>query len=585
MKPRPNDQKAFYWLLHNYREQQLEDFKPELSHSMSDYHHLKPNSWKKRVSTCEFSQPRANGHGRSISRFTVFSTAAETEDGTIQSYDPYRGSRMLKSCGSQASHARITVHRDGEMLQTSQSTRKRSGSNATRRGRASSVRTHTGRPQSSRGSMSSLHSNRQGTPQMHGPSLRHRRGVDFSHIRKRSASAAPVQRGPRRSRANSIVTDGFAHQVPLRPRSPTPEMPQLPGGTYPRAKGGPVSKDASILFNEELRHFSNNIAKDCDDAFRSSLIEDDSFSGSVADVERKQRDSTPLSFTIDTPSEATAPTEFSNKSWSSRPLPPLPSENGFKSQQTSAVNSRPASRADDGDTLVDQINRLAFPLLLSNQPDRRVVSAPTYGQVSRRTGTLPCISENPGANTANVEKTRIVSAPPHTPSKKARRPMSGVEYLNQVETSIRVVTSPTALSPVKIPEPLNVRKKKLTKESLGQPLQNHQEQKENMVRSYEQYVQDALQTGLHSPVKKKKSWFKRPFKLDIDGETLVESKDDKQRSVSCETRRQSGSSSATATSSKKRNFSFPFWKSNRTRDSKMIIEGKSGYYSVYFGEF
>ncbi|KAL7951911.1 hypothetical protein V8C42DRAFT_356946 [Trichoderma barbatum] len=569
----PNDQKAFYWLLYNYREQQLEDFKPELSHSMSDYHHLKPNSWKKRISTCEFSQPRANGHGRSISRFTVISTTAETEDGTVQSYDPYRGSRMLKACGSQASHARITVHRDGEMLQASQSTRKRSGSNSTRRGRASSMRAHTGRSQSSRGSMSSLHSNRQGTPQLYGPGLRHKRGVDFSHIRKRSASAAQVQQGPRCSRTDSMITmDGISHhQAPVRPRSPTPDMPQLPDGTYPRAKGGgPVFKDASILFNEELRHFSNNIAKDCDDAFRSSLIEEDSFSGSVAEVERRQRDSTPLSFTIDTPSEATAPTEFSNKSWSSRPLPPLPSENGFQSQQTTAANSRPASRADDGDNLLDEINRLAFPLLLSNQPDRRIVSAPAYGQVSRRTGTLPCISENPVVSTAHVEKSRIVSAPPHTPPKKASRPMSGVEYLNHVETSIRVVDSPTLLSPVKIPEPLNVRKK-LTKEDLGQPLQRQREQKENMVRSHEQYMQETIQSGFSSPVKKKKSWFKRSLKPDVDSETLVESKDDKQRTVSCETR-QSGSSSATATSTKKRNFSFPFWKSNRNRDSKMIIE-------------
>ncbi|KAL6896985.1 hypothetical protein GGI43DRAFT_101993 [Trichoderma evansii] len=562
----PNDQKAFYWLLHNYREQQLEDFKPELSHSMSDYHHLKPNSWKKRVSTCEFYQPRANGHGRSISRFTVISTTAETENGTVQSYDPYRGSRMLKACGSQASHTRITVHRDGEMTQTSQSTRKRSGSNATRRPRASSVRTFAGRPQSSRGSVSSLHSNRQGTPQMHGPGLRHKRGVDFSHVRKRSASAAQIQLGPHRSQANSMVSGGNSRRVPSRPRSPTPEMPQLPNGTYPKAKVEPAYKDASFLFNEELRHFSNNIAKDCDDAFRSSLIEDDSISGSLTDMEKRQRDSTPFSFTIDTPSEATAPTEYSCMSWSSRPLPPLPLEPGPKATN---ANSRPASRAGDRNIMVDQANLLALPVLLPNQSDRRVVSAP-YGQVSRRTGTLPCINENPGGgNTANVEKTRIVSAPPHSPSKKANRPISGVEYLNQVENSIRVVTSPTAQSPVKIPEPLNVRKK-VTKEDLGRPLYRHLEQLEGMIGNYEQYEEDTSQSGIHNPAKKKKSWFKRSFKLDSE-ETLVESKGERQRTVSCETR-QSGSSSATAASSKKRNFSFPFWKSNRNRDSKMMIE-------------
>ncbi|PTB43990.1 hypothetical protein M441DRAFT_44106 [Trichoderma asperellum CBS 433.97] len=564
----PNDQKAFYWLLHNYREKQLEDFKPELSHSMSDYHHLKPNSWKKRVSTCEFYQPRANGHGRSISRFTVISTTAETENGTVQSYDPYRSSRMLKACGSQASHARITVHRDGEMTQTSQSTRKRSGSNATRRPRASSVRTVVGRPQSSRGSVSSLHSNRQGTPQRHGPGLRHKRGVDFSHVRKRSASAAHIQRGPNRSQANSMVSEGVSQQVPSRPRSPTPEMPQLPNGTYPKAKGEPTYKDASFLFNEELRHFSNNIAKDCDDAFRSSLIEDDSISGSLTDMEKRQRDSTPFSFTIDTPSEATAPTEFSCMSWSSRPLPPLPLEPGPKATN---VNSRPASRAGDRDNMVDQVNLLALPLLLPNQSDRRVVSAP-YAQVSRRTGTLPCINENPGGgNSANVEKTRIVSAPPHSPSKKANRPISGVEYLNQVENSIRVVTSPTAQGPVEIPEPLNVRKKS-TMQNLGGPLYHYAQQPESAVESYGQQKEDTSQPDLHSPVKKKKSWFKRSFKLDSE-ETLVEPKDERQRTVSCETR-QSGSSCATAASSKKRNFSFPFWKSNRNRDSKMMIEDR-----------
>lgn len=532
---------------------------------MSDYHHLKPNAWKKRVSTCEFYQPRANGHGRSISRFTVISTTAETENGTVQSYDPYRGSRMLKACGSQASHARITVHRDGEMTQTSQSTRIRSGSNAARRPRASSVRTFAGRPQSSRGSVSSLHSNRQGTPQMHGPGLRHKRGVDFSHVRKRSASAAHIQRGPHRSGANSMASEGISRRVPPRPRSPTPEMPQLPNGTYPKAKGEPAYKDPSLLFNEELRHFSNNIAKDCDDAFRSSLIEDDSISGSLADTDKRQRDSTPFSFTIYTPSEATAPTDFSCMSWSSRPLPPLPLEPGLKAANG---NSRPASRAGDRNVMLDHANLLALPVLLPNQSDRRVVSAP-FGQGSRRTGTLPCINENPGGgNSANGEKTRIVSAPPHSPSKKANRPISGVEYLNQVENSIRVVTSPTAQSPVKIPEPLNVRKQ-IIKEPLARTLL---EQPERVIGNYGQYDDDIPQPDIYSPVKKKKSWFKRSFKLDSE-ETLVESKDEKQRTVSCETR-QSGSSSATAASSKKRNFSFPFWKSNRNRDSKTIIEGK-----------
>jgi hypothetical protein len=222
--------------------------------------------------------------------------------------------------------------------------------------------------------------------------------------------------------------------------------------------------------------------------------------------------------------------------------------------------------------MADQVNLLALPLLLPSQSDRRVVSAP-YGQASRRTGTLPCINENPGGNyTATVEKTRIVSAPPHSPSKKTNRPISGVEYLNQVENSIRVVTSPTAQSPVKVPEPLNVRKK-ITNQNFGGSLNYHIEQLEGVLGNYGQHEEDTLQAATNSPVKKKKSWFKRSFKIDSE-ETLVEPKDERQRTVSCETR-QSGSSSATAASSKKRNFSFPFWKSNRNRDSKAMVEGKA----------
>ncbi|KAL9942255.1 hypothetical protein ACHAQF_008750 [Verticillium nonalfalfae] len=76
-----NDQKLFYWLLQQYRQKQLENFLPEVSQSPSDYHHLHQPAWKKRVSTCEFTQPRAHGHGRSISKFTVISNVPDTDVG------------------------------------------------------------------------------------------------------------------------------------------------------------------------------------------------------------------------------------------------------------------------------------------------------------------------------------------------------------------------------------------------------------------------------------------------------------------------------------------------------------------------
>ncbi|KAK5994970.1 putative serine/threonine-protein kinase HSL1 [Cladobotryum mycophilum] len=533
--PEPNDQKAFYWLLHNYREKQLEDFKPELSHSMSDYHHLKPAIWKKRVSTCQFAQPRGNGHGRSVSRFTVISNTAETEAGTVNSYDPYRGSRILKTSNSKVSHARITVHRDNQPSvgnQTMQPRRHSSHINSTRT-------MTTRRSQLSRGSMTSLRNSRQGTPNVHGPILRHKRGVDFSHIRKRSSSAARMNCGSRRS-----VTTGSTTDQTEKPRSTTPEMPLLSDGTHPKARRSRMAEEMSLFFNEELRHFSDNIAKDCDEAFRSSLIEDDSVCGSVNDGDRRYRESTPFSFTIDTPSEATAPTEFSNKSWSSRPLPPLPFD-----EDGPMGHSRPSSMDEnDGSTSdypTDETSRLALPVLMPKHADRRVVSAPTYTQINKRPGTLPSIKENSGV----AEKSRIVSAPPHASSKRVNQENGGIEYLTKVEHSIRVVDSPGGQSPVKMPKPLNVRKK-TQKEDLGR----------------------VLHRQLAYNAEGKKSWFKLSFKAEgeVAAAAAKEPQDQKPRAASRQTHR--SNQEATASGSKKRHFSFPFWKSNRNRDSKMMIE-------------
>ena len=76
---RPNDHKVFYWLLQRYREKQLENFSPDIAHSVSDYHHLKPGSWRQRVSTRSFV---TGSDGQGVSRFTVYSNVAEEENET-----------------------------------------------------------------------------------------------------------------------------------------------------------------------------------------------------------------------------------------------------------------------------------------------------------------------------------------------------------------------------------------------------------------------------------------------------------------------------------------------------------------------
>ncbi|KAF4967404.1 hypothetical protein FSARC_5044 [Fusarium sarcochroum] len=583
----PNDQKAFYWLLHHYREQQLEDFKPEIAHSMSDYHHMKPGVWKKRVSTCEFAQPRGNGHGRSVSRFTVISNAAE-----LSSRDPLPEDRMLHSRDSQRCQSRASSHRHSYTQSgsyTGQPKRLRSGSGA-RRGRTTSTRNSTtGRIQSSRGSLSSMHSSRQGTP--HARSLRHKRGVDFTHVRRRSSST-------NRNRSDSVphyVTEqGSTYQLEMV-RSYTPEVPSLPSGMLPKPASrqesqvnaqrppGPAlqialeSRYASEIFKEELRHFSSNIAKDCDEAFKSSLIEEDSIAGSLTEPDRTQYESTPFSFTIEGPDDSAQDVLETNKSFSNRPLPPLPTP--MQSYNDSSLLPTPiGSRPTTGDSHLEELRaeqvKIAQPVVLTRHAERRVVSAPAYSQKHKRNAALPSINETG----ISSDKARIVSAPPHTPTKKGVDRIRGIEYLSQVENSIRVVHSPGDESPVKMPEPLNVRKK-IPEADQGDPLQvtQHHETDSTSQRSVEggaSATTPLLEPPSHDPQvamkKKKSSWFKRSSKVDSEpSRESVEWQDCNSYLTSSDGKR--SDSTSTEAPAKKKAFNFTFWKNNKQRDSIMSI--------------
>ncbi|KAF4449316.1 hypothetical protein F53441_7388 [Fusarium austroafricanum] len=588
----PNDQKAFYWLLHHYREQQLEDFKPELAHSTSDYHHMKPGTWKKRVSTCEFAQPSGNGHGRSISRFTVISNATEPERGSSQ--EPLQADRLLHSRDSYKGQPGVNLHHysyaeNGSY--TGQSNRLRSGSSA-RRGRGTSARNSTtGRLQSSRGSLSSMHSSRQGTP--HGRSIHHKRGVDFTHVRKRSTSSNRNRSG---SMPPYVTEQGSTYQIEMV-RSHTPEIPSLPSGVLPksaerqethvntkRSSGQALrialgSRYASEIFKEELRHFSSNIAKDCDEAFKSSLIEEDSIAGSLTEPDRTQYESTPFSFTIDAPDDSVPDVlEMPNKSFSNRPLPPLPPP--VPSYDDASLAPTPmGSRPSTGDSRLEEFHaeqvKVAQPVVFTKHAERRVVSAPAYTQKHKRNAALPSINE---AGAVASDKARIVSAPPHTPTKKGIDRIRGIEYLSQVENSIRVVHSPGDESPVKIPEPLNVRKKVPEADQQNATLfAQHQEPDSTSQRSVD--GAPAATTPLLDPCsndpqaiikKKKASWFKRSSKVESEpSRESIEWQDCNSYLTSSDGKR--SDSTSTDAPTKKKTFSFSFWKSNKQRDSIMSI--------------
>lgn len=547
---------------------------------MSDYHHLKPAIWKKRVSTCQFAQPRANRHGRSVSRFTVISNAADTETDTDKSYDPYRGSRMLQRCDSEVSHAKIVIHRDVQGTpNASQTARRRSGSNA-QRGRASSVRTSMTAMQSSRGSLASLRSNRQGISQVAAPSLRHKRGVDFTHIRKRSSSAGPAPKTASTYAEQQVdLGKGYSHLSQTACPS-TPEVLKLLSGTYPRTKRVPSTRiitwsGVSMIFNEELRHFSNNCAKDCDKAFRSPLIQDDFVGGSWTDGERKHRDSTPFSLALEGPTVTTPATDTSGASWQSRPLPKLPVQ-GASKRCIATVSYEPDygihssdERDDDGDLLVDEVPRLAVSVLLPRQGERRVASAPAYGQATRKLSTLPSINENAGIQPPiSNDGTRIVSAPPRESAAAGCERERCMAHLSRVENSIRVVHSPGAQSAVHPPKPLNIRKKTVM-ENFGRKLQCQLAYN----AEHDDDAAEPLPREANVPVKKKMSWFKRSSKTEAEPNEN-ESEPGSATSPAAPMPTPMVDVDLTCDGAKKRVFSFPFWKSNKQRDSKMAIRGE-----------
>ena len=229
------------------------------------------------------------------------------------------------------------------------------------------------------------------------------------------------------------------------------------------------------------------------------------------------------------------------------------------------LGSRPTSRDETGELPADQV-RLALPVLLPRHSDRRVVSAPTYGHSHRQPVALPSINETGGPS----DKSRIVSAPPHTP-KKANGKGPNMDYLSRVENSIRIVNSPSAPSPVKAPEPLNVRKK-INTDGTGR---SFPQRSSSATEGFEKVVQGSSIHDAQGAMKKKKSsWFKRSSKVESEGggET-AEWQDCSSMIASSDAKRTDSSSIGVA--AKKKSFTFPFWKNNKARDSGMSISRKS----------
>lgn len=591
----PNEQKIFYHLLVSHRDRLLENYDPDLVHSTSDYHHLRPPAWTTRVSTRQF-----NVQGRTPSRFTVISTVADTEaSGTVRSYDPYYASRDLAT--GQASHARIVVHR-ARNLEPGKARSVASGSVPSRMGTGSSslvrkrvnpsIRSRTvSYAPSQRSSMSSIRSSRQGTTSLL-VKPRHKRGVNFPTTRKGQPSGNQQGHGASIPASASIAGDPSTYDRDnTSPNSPRKKIKNEHESQYSLRHIGA----SATAIDEEMIHFSNSIARDCDDAFSSSLI------GSPSDtLNRARRSLTPFSVDFGTPPVQKTPEPACTRRagvnpWDSRPLPPTPPG---EITPTSQRIHNPEGLNSNGRAGPNTLLSVA-PLATSSAGQRRITSAPVYAQYARESRPLPSIFESPKVPDVHA---RIVSAPPMRTSAALPAPNenSNLDFLSaNAEHTIRVVQSPSAIKSTEssiIPRPLNVRKKSATAlADVSDARKASQESDARKKYSFHSRMPDLPEepttNGRSSsngssigPKKKLSTWFRRNSRVNSKGEMdetadpPVLNEDQPRETAAAAAKPQRFDSTSTgdppapvaAQPSKKK--SFMFWKNSKS-NNRMSIAG------------
>ncbi|QSZ36604.1 hypothetical protein DSL72_006484 [Monilinia vaccinii-corymbosi] len=472
LSERPNEQKLFYTLLLRYRDAQLENYEPELNYSNSDYHHIRPPALTKTYSTCHFPPHTGKGHRRQqASRFTVVSNRTE------HTYDPFNASRPqhLDSMRSD-DQVKVTVHapQNDEHDRNRQSSRI-SKSNSDR----SRLQKPASRVYASRSSLASSTRSRGSAPFR--ATVGHKRGVEFSRIRRQSLSSQNIMsaNSPLGSTRERVVgaDDGASLRLVIehststryiRSRKPQSASAKVTTNTVQKSGRG------SILWKDDVRQLSSSLAKDCDEAFnRSSVI------SSTASQNRSRFSGAPSVASRDTSLSVSATSrKLKRDSLDSRPLPPPPARSDSVKKELLEARKQAALRMNSGedspryiDRMVSHIDRLILPpppSPLQTYHDRRIVSAPADTKQRTVTRPLPAINEAYGEETSprKIESDRIASAPEPRTLKK------NTNYFNEKET-IRVVNASAAsFSPVRAPAPLTIRKKSSqggqTKTKLGQ---------------------------------------------------------------------------------------------------------------------
>jgi serine/threonine protein kinase len=507
-----NDLKTFYSLFIRHRINQLENYQPtEMDRRSSDYHHARPLHQIPRLSTRQFSQT-SKGHRRQVSRFTVISNAPTDSGMTERSYDPFRASRPQNLTFGEAGQANVVVHRDvaSRLRDERQSLRDPRGSvNSTR------IRAVPTRIYASRSSLASSVRSRSSNPSAR-TGLGHKRGVSFNHSRRAAKrifsdpAISPTKNSfPPASgqylEAQRTVSDSKESITYIRSKKSSIDTTQT-GALRPKAGG-------FLELQDDVRHLSSSLAKDCDEAFnRMSGV-----STVPSSVENKSaaRYSTPATTdyrnSVVGPGKSDiGPAKYTEK-YDTRPLPPRPPASPrFTNADLGTARKR-----------VEEIKA---------NTEKRATSAPIPGLKSAVNKPLPSNKDTQGSEPS--KKPRVGSAPDRYGGPTTDSTREAFRPYDTGKVTARIVPPSSPVGAKQIPPPLDILRAsqhsyRANENSVPQPALIDLPLRSPAV-TYESYRPDSGYADEHPQTvadpqtlkKKKSSWFKRSSKTEDDAAAL-----------------------------------------------------------------
>ena len=432
---RPNHEKIIYAKLLKFKEEQLENYQgPPIEYSKSDYHHVQ-RKMSRRTST----RLNAQGPGphRSVSKYSILNEGSAGQRyrrrpstaATEESYDPFRPSRT-QIPKSQADYARVTVLKRPSNSSVDRhpsivSSNRRAPSNAAsaRNGRRTGIQgadaysMHSSPPplpygsneqieRVKRGLAGSYHGSRPSlasSPKDIRKSVSYKRGVSFTHTRKRSTSVQqmPVTIPHKPSPLNLQQRQIGDLQLKTSSSTPSPTTIQSPQISTPpvirsrkektgiNQAGQLTSRKARIAshyWKEDARKVSSELEKVCDEAFkdRFSMASSTATAFTAAtDPPDRIYESPATSLSVRENSRtlsAITPDRDAKDKLQQRPLPMPPSSEligSYNHRELSKTMDLLKQRAADTpglDDLIAHVNRLMQPNMTGNYEDQRAVS-------------------------------------------------------------------------------------------------------------------------------------------------------------------------------------------------------------------